>query len=772
MLLIALGVSLLAPRSTLAATTIFTYQGQLGEDGDPANGRYEMTFRLLLTGTNTQVGAPLVRVLDVRNGFFDVFLDFGPGIFDGTDYDLEISVREEGSQDPPVRLAPPRRITPTPMAMHAMVASQVPDSGLSSNVPIIVNGGLGLPEPNGRLTFGPAGECSIGIDPNFSGLVERDPVGLRLLDPQNAGGRLLFGPEDDCTIEVDPAPGAPGGLLLRDPRGVRILPRDGLPLLLFGPTDDCSLGIDPRFPGLVERDPVGFRLLGRNEEGCRLLFGPTDDCTIEIDPDGPMGLLLRDPKGVRLITPDPSIPPVLRWGPTDECSIGLDPELGGLIERDPIGFRLLGRNDRGCRLLFGPTDDCTVEIDPLGLPGLLLRDPNGVRILDPLNDGAGLLRFGPSDDCTIGVDPQGLMGLVLRDPKGVRLVTPDPSIPPVLRWGPTDDCSIGLDPNVSGLVERDPTGFRLLGRNDQGCRLLFGPTDDCTVEIDPLGLTGLLLRDPNGVRIIDPSDEGAGLLRFGPSDECSIGIDPQGLSGLLASDPNGLRILDPGGKGGGVLRFGPTDECRIEVDPEGASGVQIRDPGGVRIINPDQRLPSQLIFGPTDECRISAGPSQAGGLPQMIFTDPNEFLFENGANFQGTVFANGFVPLSSRRFKRNIVQIQEPLKKIARLEGVTFDWVEEKGGKPALGFIAEEVGKVVPEVVAWETPNEVARGVNYDQLVALTVEGIKAQQEQIQHQQAQIATLTKEKGALEQRLAKLEALVSQLAVAREEAPKP
>ena len=80
----------------------------------------------------------------------------------------------------------------------------------------------------------------------------------------------------------------------------------------------------------------------------------------------------------------------------------------------------------------------------------------------------------------------------------LRVFNPDPTQASTLFWGPTDDCSIGIDPpgGLTGLIERDPVGFRLLGPGGQGCRLIFGPTMDCTVEVDPNGggaYTGLVL---------------------------------------------------------------------------------------------------------------------------------------------------------------------------------------------------------------------------------------------------------------------------------------
>jgi hypothetical protein len=48
-----------------------------------------------------------------------------------------------------------------------------------------------------------------------------------------------------------------------------------------------------------------------------------------------------------------------------------------------------------------------------------------------------------------------------------------------------------------------------------------------------------------------------------------------------------------------------------------------------------------------------------------------------------------------------------------------------------LGFIAQEVEKIIPEIVTKDKTNEEYRSVKYDKLVALLVEAIKEQQKQI-----------------------------------------
>tara|TARA_R100001594_G_scaffold141521_1_gene187588 strand:+ start:976 stop:1530 length:555 start_codon:yes stop_codon:yes gene_type:complete len=101
----------------------------------------------------------------------------------------------------------------------------------------------------------------------------------------------------------------------------------------------------------------------------------------------------------------------------------------------------------------------------------------------------------------------------------------------------------------------------------------------------------------------------------------------------------------------------------------------------------------------------------------------------NTSNVGGKIKANALVMYSSRRFKTDIKPIEEPLYIIQSLEGVRYAWKET--GIQDIGFIAEEVGKVIPEVVDWEENGTDASSMDYSRLTSILVEAVKAQQKQI-----------------------------------------
>jgi hypothetical protein len=103
----------------------------------------------------------------------------------------------------------------------------------------------------------------------------------------------------------------------------------------------------------------------------------------------------------------------------------------------------------------------------------------------------------------------------------------------------------------------------------------------------------------------------------------------------------------------------------------------------------------------------------------------------------GDIIANSIAGSSDLRYKTNIRPVYNALDKVKALRGVYFNWNKEAfpdknfGSKDELGFIAQEIENVVPEIVTKDNTKEEYRSVKYDKLVALLVEAIKEQQIQI-----------------------------------------
>ncbi|MFZ4576568.1 MAG: tail fiber domain-containing protein, partial [Phycisphaerales bacterium] len=98
----------------------------------------------------------------------------------------------------------------------------------------------------------------------------------------------------------------------------------------------------------------------------------------------------------------------------------------------------------------------------------------------------------------------------------------------------------------------------------------------------------------------------------------------------------------------------------------------------------------------------------------------------------GNVLANNVAVPSSGRFKHNVAPMTDALDRLLQLEGVTFDWNPEfakdrPGREHDIGFVAEDVAKIFPEVVFYDADGKVT-GMDYSRLTAVAVQAIKQQQ--------------------------------------------
>lgn len=111
----------------------------------------------------------------------------------------------------------------------------------------------------------------------------------------------------------------------------------------------------------------------------------------------------------------------------------------------------------------------------------------------------------------------------------------------------------------------------------------------------------------------------------------------------------------------------------------------------------------------------------------------------NNARFRGVISTAYSAPLnltstgllttatSDGRLKMNIHPLGASLEKVRQLRGVRYNWKSDPDGGTRIGFVAQEVETVVPEVV-YTNPVDGYLGLNYAELTALLVEAMKEQQ--------------------------------------------
>lgn len=187
-------------------------------------------------------------------------------------------------------------------------------------------------------------------------------------------------------------------------------------------------------------------------------------------------------------------------------------------------------------------------------------------------------------------------------------------------------------------------------------------------------------------------------------------IRASGGVGIGSTNPaGGLLILNAIDPPNGL----PANNNGLMLGIQSTSGYKwIQSYGGSLILNP---ISNNVGIGVTTPGNILT-------VRQNSSTDP---------------IADAWTTYSSRRWKTNIQTIDGALDKVSKLRGVTYEWKQD--GKHDIGLIAEEVGEVIPEVVAYEENGVDAKSVDYARLVALLIEAIKEQKQRIEALEARLA---------------------------------
>jgi hypothetical protein len=125
------------------------------------------------------------------------------------------------------------------------------------------------------------------------------------------------------------------------------------------------------------------------------------------------------------------------------------------------------------------------------------------------------------------------------------------------------------------------------------------------------------------------------------------------------------------------------------------------------------------------------GPTSGTGntVFTIDFNDANNTLVYNY-----DIIATGNVTAySDIRLKENIETIDNPLEKIQKMRGVYYTLKEDSSSKRKIGVIAQEMEEVLPEVVYTGTSEDKWKSVAYGNIVAVLIEGMKAQESTLRY---------------------------------------
>ena len=150
----------------------------------------------------------------------------------------------------------------------------------------------------------------------------------------------------------------------------------------------------------------------------------------------------------------------------------------------------------------------------------------------------------------------------------------------------------------------------------------------------------------------------------------------------------------------------------------------------------------------------------------------NFFNIGNSGKRWNTIFAtNGSINTSDRRLKNNIEDMSYGLREILQMRPVSYKWIDRQEDGSKLGFLAQDLLEIIPEVVLTHEPiynsetntleykDVESLGVFYSNIIPVVVKGMQEQQEIIEMQKEKLLQQEKE---LEFQQASLQSLTKRL----------
>jgi hypothetical protein len=202
-----------------------------------------------------------------------------------------------------------------------------------------------------------------------------------------------------------------------------------------------------------------------------------------------------------------------------------------------------------------------------------------------------------------------------------------------------------------------------------------------------------------------------------------VGVTPEFNFHILGSEGRPLFHVNQTGSGNGAW-INTTDGIALVARSSGSIGLEAYSANSIAV-SATGVMGVKAIADNVGLLGIASSTTGIGVSGQSA-----SFVGVEGFGGSFDFYADGpgmdYGAVSSRRWKSDIRNIDHPLNKIAALRGVYYTWDTAHGGQHDVGFIAEEVGEVLPEIVAYEENGIDAKGLDYSKMTPLLVEAFNA----------------------------------------------
>ena len=232
--------------------------------------------------------------------------------------------------------------------------------------------------------------------------------------------------------------------------------------------------------------------------------------------------------------------------------------------------------------------------------------------------------------------------------------------------------------------------------------VLIGATDPTSYNSNADDLIIYEGNDFSGMTLAADNDQGSNIYFADPDDDNVGGITYNHTSNYMNFRVNGSEA--------------------IRITSDGYVGIGVTNPGGYNshgrnlVVNSGGNTGISIISGSSSSGSLLFGDGTGGTAAyrgKIEYDHSNDqFEIRTAATVNGLFSSAGTLTVagdviaygspSDKRLKENIKPIESALDKVSKLQGVTFNW-KESGSilelKEDVGFIAQDVQKVMPELV-------------------------------------------------------------------------